>query len=191
MDRVHEPGGTIRSFGGGDPNDDEICHEGEWKTICCPKVSLPRDCRWLSRTDRQQLPYPGLFPENCGGLTCVEGEFELANVRVDSNSRSLLTVFQDRYNTPQGFTACMNGRGLLCCKNSPALQKCKWTGCGKGTNPFKLQSPDCPPERPEWVEIRGDKDDGSNCSDGESRSFCCPQRGLLDNLICLLTGWLT
>lgn len=86
------------------------CPTGTFRYICCPTVSMPKNCQWNG------APPPG-FVSGCSGF-CGSDQFQL-NINT--------------YIDPMGEEACYFGNRALCCDNTEILNQCMWTACQNGT----------------------------------------------------------
>ncbi len=93
------------------------CPKGSFRYICCPTVSMPKNCAWNGAPVRSEI--------GCTGF-CGSDQFQLnADTYVDARG-------------DEG--PCYDGNRALCCDSTEILNQCFWTGCQGPT----AGEPTCP-----------------------------------------------
>ncbi|KAK8050311.1 chitinase A1, partial [Apiospora phragmitis] len=157
----------------GQKGSDQVCpgviSEGWWRSICCPKDALPKNCGWVGAPERSEI--------SCSG-SCGSTQFQLNT---------------DSYLDAKGEDTCYYGTRSLCCDSTELISDCYWSPC---QGPI-LSNPECN-DGYTFEGYRLDKPDGTPwCSDtyvspldgsmgspvhGSFRSaLCCPEKEAWSN----------
>ncbi|PHH88171.1 hypothetical protein CDD83_7878 [Cordyceps sp. RAO-2017] len=150
----------------GRPYDGE-CRQGWFRHVCCPRATMPKNCKWSGGQERQAF--------GCHG-GCKDGQFELNT---------------DGYRDAQGNDSCFHGTRSLCCDSTPAISGCHWTEC---QGPLAAEERPACPDGYQYQTYRHDEPGkAGSCSgnlrvgqaegsepDGEQRyrfksALCCPK----------------
>ncbi|EFR03335.1 chitinase A1 [Nannizzia gypsea CBS 118893] len=147
--RVHSPREADINLYGLLSHEASYCPKGKWKTVCCSAKSPATNCEWVGQPHRDWKPCTG----GKGTDTCGPSRYELIT---------------DTAITETGEKFCSSGARSLCCDAAPDLEQCHWTHCTQFGN--------CPLGE-KRIAIRGDKEGGASCRDGEWQNFCCATKG--------------
>ncbi|KAH8889137.1 hypothetical protein GQ53DRAFT_653194, partial [Thozetella sp. PMI_491] len=139
------------------------CPKGTFRYICCPTVSLPKNCQWNGAPIRSEI--------GCGGF-CGSDQFQLnIDTYVDATGEE---------------GPCYQGNRALCCDNTEILTQCQWTSCQGPT----VGSLTCPSGFTVQTS-RYDDGNGQLCSVsmGDSpnvyvsfqQAYCCPNDDIPQN----------
>ncbi|KAI1104572.1 putative bacteriodes thetaiotaomicron symbiotic chitinase [Jackrogersella minutella] len=138
------------------------CSEGWWRSICCPKDALPRNCGWVGAPERSET--------GCSG-SCGSTQFELNT---------------DSYLDAKGDHTCYYGTRSLCCDSTELISECYWSPC---QGPI-LTNPECN-EGYTFEGYRLDKPDGTPWCSDTYRSFTgsvgSPVHGSFRSALCCPT----
>ena len=132
------------------------CPQGSFRYICCPTVSMPKNCAWNGAPVRSEI--------GCSGF-CGSDQFQLnIDTFVDATGEE---------------GPCYEGNRALCCDSTEILDQCQWTSCQGPTT----GSVTCPSGY-EVQTSRYDDGKGQLCSVslGDSpdvyvsfqQAYCCP-----------------
>ena len=141
------------------------CSEGWYRHICCPTISMPKNCKWNGAPVRSEF--------GCSGK-CGDKQFLLNT---------------DAYLDANGEGSCFTGTRDLCCDSTEVIDECFWTDCqgplspstnpSCGTNDFELQTYRFDQDSGDWCSSTYvsplDGSLGSPLHDRFKRAFCCPK----------------
>ncbi|KAJ5372784.1 hypothetical protein N7517_004790 [Penicillium concentricum] len=125
------------------------CNEGWYRSICCPKDAMPKNCEWNGAPERSEF--------GCDGK-CGSNQFKLN---------------QDTSLDAKGEGQCFTGARYLCCDSTFMFQKCDWTDC---QGPLVISDSTKCPKGDDYYTYRFDKPNGKPwCSD----TYVSPVDGLV------------